>query len=70
MVPKALRDAMGLAAGQEVEIALIDGRLEIEPSPTEVVLRRRGKGVVAVPDRDLPPLTADDVRRTLERTRR
>jgi AbrB family looped-hinge helix DNA binding protein len=70
VVPKALRDALGLSAGREIDIELVDGHLEIEPAPTDVVLRKRGKGVVAVTDRDLPPLTADDVRRTLERTRR
>ena len=29
VVPKALRDAMGLEAGQEVELTLTDGRIEI-----------------------------------------
>lgn len=70
VVPKALRDALGLVAGQELGIALVDGHLEIEPAPSEVSLRKRGKGVVAVPERELPVLTSDEVRRTLERTRR
>lgn len=70
VVPKALRDAMGLTAGQEVDIELVDGRLEIEPATTEVTLKKRGKGVVAVPDGPMDVLTADQVRRTLERTRR
>jgi hypothetical protein len=33
-------------------------------------LKKRGKGVVAVPDAPLPSLTADQVRDTLDRTRR
>ena len=33
-------------------------------------LKKRGKGVTAVPDAELPPLTADQVRETLERVRR
>ena len=33
-------------------------------------LQKRGKGAVAVPDRQLPVLTADQVRETLERVRR
>jgi hypothetical protein len=33
-------------------------------------LKKRGKGVVAVPDAELPVLTADVVRETLERIRR
>ncbi len=33
-------------------------------------LKRRGKGLVAVPATKVPPLTADKVRDTLERVRR
>jgi hypothetical protein len=33
-------------------------------------LKKRGKGVVAVPDVGLPALTAEQVRDTLERVRR
>jgi hypothetical protein len=33
-------------------------------------LGKRGKGVVAVPDTELPPLISDQVRETLERVRR
>ena len=70
VVPKALRQALGLKAGQPLEIRAGDGRLEIEISPTPVRLRKRGKGFVAVPDAELPALTAEQVRDTLERVRR
>lgn len=70
VVPKALRQALGLTPGQVLEIRAGDGRLEIEIAPTQVVLRRRGKGVVAVPQTKLPALTADTVRETLDRVRR
>jgi AbrB family looped-hinge helix DNA binding protein len=70
VVPKALRDALGLTAGAELEIEVRDGMLEVEPAPTPMKLVRRGKGVVAVPESKLPPLTAEEVRETLERTRR
>jgi hypothetical protein len=33
-------------------------------------LKKRGKGVVAVPDTKLPALSAEQVRDTLERVRR
>lgn len=62
VVPKSLRVALDIRAG--------DGRLEIEVAPTPMRLRKRGKGVVAVPDDALPPLTAEQVRDTLERIRR
>lgn len=70
MVPKPLRHALGLKPGQALEIRAGDGRLEIEIAPTPMRLRKRGKGLVAVPDAELPPLTAEQVRDTLERVRR
>ena len=70
VVPKPLRQAVGLEPGQILEIRAGDGRLEIEIAPTPMRLRKRGKGVVAVPEAKLPRLTADQVRDALERVRR
>ncbi len=69
VIPKPLRQALGLKAGQPLEIRAGDGRLEIEVTPTPMRLKKRGKGPVAVPEADLPLLTADQVRETLERVR-
>ena len=70
VVPKALRQALGLKPGQVLEVRAGDGRLEVEIAATPMVLKRKGKGVVAVPQHELPELTADQVRETLERVRR
>ena len=70
VIPKALRQALGLRPGQELEIRAGDGRLEIEVAPTPMRLEKRGKGMVAVPKAELPRLTAEEVRETLERVRR
>jgi hypothetical protein len=35
-----------------------------------MLLKKRGKGLVALPSTELPALTADQVRDTLERIRR
>jgi AbrB family looped-hinge helix DNA binding protein len=70
VIPKALRDALGLTAGQPLEIAERDGRLEIVPAATPMRLIDEGGGVAAVAGADMPVLTADMVRDTLERIRR
>jgi len=70
VIPKALRLALGLRPGQVLEARATDGRLELEIAPTPVKLKKRGRGVVAVPESKLPTLTADAVRETLERIRR
>jgi AbrB family looped-hinge helix DNA binding protein len=70
VVPKSLRQALRLKPGQSLEIRAGDGRLEIEVASTPMQLKRRGKGLVAVPATKLPVLTAEEVRDTLERVRR
>ena len=70
IVPKSLRVELGLKPGQPLEIRAGDGRLEVEIAPTPMQLKKRGKGLVAVAEAELPPLTADQVRETLERVRR
>jgi len=70
VIPKRIRDRLGLRGNEQVEITERDGRIEIEPAPTEVDLVREGSVLVARPDRALPPLTDDIVRETLDRVRR
>ena len=70
MIPKAIRSRLGLTPGEPLEITERDGRIEIEPAPTPMELVDTGTGAVAVPERELPPLTDEQVRATLERTRR
>ena len=70
VVPRALRDELGLKGGTAVEIRVNGGRLEIEPVATPMRLVRRGKGRVATTDAPLPPIDADDVRAVIESLRR
>ena len=71
VVPKPVRDALGLSGGEKLDIVLSeDGRLELEVPATPMRLEQRGEGVVAVADREMPTLTQDAVRETLERVRR
>ena len=70
VVPKVLRERLGLAGGRALEIREREGHLEIEPVPTPTSLVKRHGGRVAVPARELPPLTDEIVRETLEQIRR
>lgn len=47
-----------------------DGRLEIEVPATKMRLKGKGKSLAAVPFTELPPLTSEQVRDTLEQVRR
>lgn len=70
VVPTSLRQALGLKPGQALEIRAGDGRLEIEIASTPMQLKKRGKGMGAIPDGELPALTAELVRETLDHVRR
>ena len=70
VIPKEIREHLGLRRGRSVDIRERDGRIEIEPAATPMSLVRRAGGPTAVPKEKLPPLTDEIVRDTLERTRR
>lgn len=70
VVPKALRDGLGLSGGEDLEITVRDGAIVIEPRAARVTLAETPQGLVATPAEDLPPLTDDIVRATVERVRR
>ncbi len=70
VLPKSLRDAMRLEAGQEIEISFVDGRLEIEVPPAPVRIDLSGETPVGVPSQKMPDLTDEMVRDTVERVRR
>ena len=70
VVPKTLRDRLGLSEGRVLEIREQEGRIEIEAVATPIALENREGGPVAVPGEALPPLTDEIVRATVERTRR
>jgi AbrB family looped-hinge helix DNA binding protein len=67
VVPKPLRDALGIAPGMPLEIDVVDGHLELSPpdEPAAIVEGPSGPVVAATGT----PITDDDVRRVLEATR-
>lgn len=69
MIPKPIRDRLGLVGGAPVTIAEHDGVVEIRASNVDVGLVRRGSVTVFEPTAALSPVTAEDVRVALERIR-
>lgn len=70
VIPKALREAIGLGDGGEVDIELTDGALIVTPpTVSKRVVDRNGRATI-VPDEDVPPLTDDVVRDVLDLIRR
>jgi AbrB family looped-hinge helix DNA binding protein len=71
VIPKPLREEIGLRGGDEVDVTVRDGLVAIEPVSKPVRLVERDGFVAAeVEGDDGPPLTTDEVRALLERLRR
>lgn len=71
MIPKALRDRLGLRGGEAVDVEERDGRIEVSRPTREVELVEDEHGLlVPGPGSEMPGLGPDEVRELLERTRR
>jgi AbrB family looped-hinge helix DNA binding protein len=70
VIPKSVRDGLGLQAGSELNLDVVDDHLELSVAPVPMRLERRDGRMVVVPERDVPPLTTEMVRELLERGRR
>ena len=68
VVPKRLRDELGLAAGTEIELEAVDGRLE-GTVPSRVRVEDGPHGVRFAADAS-EPLRAEQVRELMDRGRR
>ncbi len=65
VVPKPIREEVGLRPGAPLRIRVRDGRIEIEPGYLEVRIVERGGFHVAEPLEPLPPLSRGEVRRLI-----
>lgn len=71
VIPKAIRDRLGLHAGDALDLEEHDGEIVLRPPDRHVQLVPAEGGLLtATPDSDLPGLAPDEVRELLERTRR
>lgn len=73
VLPKAVREAINLTGGTEVEIRVAGDHLEIEPVPAEVSLVRKGGFLIAVPkkasDKKLTVEEVEETRSQIEQER-
>jgi AbrB family looped-hinge helix DNA binding protein len=69
VLPKLVRDELGLAAGQEIDVRVEGGQAIIEPTVPTWHVEQRGRLTVLVPDGPVPPLTDAEVRAEVERGR-
>jgi AbrB family looped-hinge helix DNA binding protein len=68
VVPKALRDELGFTAGAELEVAAVNGALEVR-LPSRVRIEDGPQGLHFVAD-DAEELTDEQVRALIEKSRR
>jgi AbrB family looped-hinge helix DNA binding protein len=70
VVPKAIRDRLQIVDGADVDVDEHDGVIEVRVAPVAVVVTATPEGPTAVAVDDVPPLTDEVVRETLDRVRR
>jgi AbrB family looped-hinge helix DNA binding protein len=70
VIPKPMRDALGIKGPAELELTEVDGRLELTVPYIKVHLEDRGGRTVIVPDEPVAPMTTELVREVLERVRK
>ncbi len=70
VIPKAIRDELGVSDGGDIDIDLVDGVAVLSPPTVPKRVERRDGRVVIVAEGDVPALTDDIVRHTIEDTRR
>jgi AbrB family looped-hinge helix DNA binding protein len=70
VVPKALRDELGIRGPTELEAEARDGVIELAVSDVAARVEDRDGVPVLVPQEPVVPLTTDDVRAAIDRVRR
>jgi AbrB family looped-hinge helix DNA binding protein len=70
VIPKQMRDGLGVDGPTELEVTEVDGKLELTVPYMKAHLEVRDGLSVIVPDEPVPPLTAEMVREVLESVRK
>jgi AbrB family looped-hinge helix DNA binding protein len=70
VIPKPMREELGIDGPTELELSAVDGRLELTVPYVKAHLEDRDGHTVIVPDEPVPPMTTELVREVLERVRK
>lgn len=70
VIPKALREELGVDGPADLELTAADGRLELTVADVPAHVEQRGGLPVIVTDRPMEPLSVDQTRAAVERARR
>jgi AbrB family looped-hinge helix DNA binding protein len=70
VIPKPMREELGIDGATELEVTASDGRLELTVPDIAAHIEVRDGLAVIVPDEPVPPLTAEMTREAIERSRR
>jgi AbrB family looped-hinge helix DNA binding protein len=70
VIPKPMREELGIKGPTELELTAVDGRLELTVPYIKAHLEERDGFTVIVPDEPVPPMTTKMVNEAIERSRR
>jgi bifunctional DNA-binding transcriptional regulator/antitoxin component of YhaV-PrlF toxin-antitoxin module len=70
VIPKPLRDELGVHGPTDLELTASDGRLELTVADVPAHVEEREGSPVIVTDQPMEPMTAEDARSAIERVRR
>jgi AbrB family looped-hinge helix DNA binding protein len=70
VLPKPLRDELGITGATELEVAARDGVIELAVADVSARVEDRDGVPVIVAEAPMPPLSVDDVRAAIDRVRR
>jgi bifunctional DNA-binding transcriptional regulator/antitoxin component of YhaV-PrlF toxin-antitoxin module len=70
VIPKTLREELGVHGPADVELTAVDGRLELTVADMPAHVEERDGFPVIVTDQPMEPMTVADARAAVERVRR
>jgi AbrB family looped-hinge helix DNA binding protein len=70
VLPKPLRDELGITGATELEVAARDGVIELAVADVPARVEDRDGAPVIVTDAPMAPLSVEDVRAAIDRVRR